>query len=148
MIYDRTLQDVENAKQIRLQKIQNFLSLTDDEIVIVQRGFVTYETINRIESKQDEIKERFKELGYYCDFESKTWTDEDFFSQKDLNRICENTKILRQAFFVYNTTPENPMAKYYFEEFNKLEKILVDLSDMIADMVSRYRRCGTFNCGG
>ena len=149
MIYDRTLQDVENAKQIRLDKIQNFLALTDDDIAVLERGFVTINTLNRIEDKQNELKSLLSDAGYYpATFENKTWTNTDYFTSGDLKRICENTRKLRDAFFVYNTTPENPMPKYYFEEFNKLEKILVDLFNMLDDMVSRYKRCGTFNCGG
>ena len=147
-IYNRTQQDVDNAKRIRLEKVQKFLDLTDDDIAVLERGFVTINTLNRIESKQRELKSLLSEAGYYSDFESKTWTNSDYSTSSDLKRICENTKKLRASFFVYNRTPENPMAKYYFEEFNKIEKILVDISYMIASMVSRYRRCGTFNCGG
>ena len=149
MIYDRKIQDVERAKQIRLEKVQNFLPLTDEEKNILAKGFVGTDTLNRIEFKQISLKNTLNSMGYYnCEMTHGAWLDVDYFRSSHLKRIFENARILKDAFFSYETTPENLDAKYYLEEFNKLEKTLVDIEDMIADVTSRYKMCGTFNCGG
>lgn len=149
MIYDRTIKDVENAKKIRLEKVQKFLELTDEDVQILERGFVTVNTLNRIEQKQSELKSAINSMGYYgANIQNYTWGRWDYFEKSDLQRICENTRILREAFFDYVDTPENPMPRYYFEEFNKLEKILLDIENMVGEVQANYKICGTFNCGG
>ena len=148
MIYDRTLTDVKNAIKIREEKVKKFLPLEEDEIEILQKGLVTIETINRIEEKQSDLKETINSMGYYnTNFINKEWQNSDFFTDDDLERIFNNTLMLKEAFFTFYNTPKNITAKYYFTEFNNLEKILVDISYMINFVKLFYNQCGTFNCG-
>lgn len=149
MVYDRTLADVLSANQIYAEKVQNGIELTDDDIETLKRGRLTTETINRIEAKQAELKTILNEMGYYnTPVVNKQWLDGESFLLSDMERLTGNTAILREAFFVPADAPENPVAKYHFEELNKMEKILVLIQQMSETIKGNYRICGTFYCGG
>lgn len=147
MIYDRTQEHVDKAIELRDSKVKTFSELTQDEIDILERGTLTINTINRIESKQEEIKNLLAEIGYYVDIENKTWDYSDVFTEDEFKRIIDNDDKLKKAFFTYSTTPKTPEASYHYEVINSIEKILVDLDVMINDVKNYYRQCGTFNCG-
>jgi hypothetical protein len=148
MITNRTFLDVAEAKKIRASKIQKFVSLTEEELAIVEKGLVTLNTLNRIEQKQIELKETLANMGYYSGgVWNKYWHEGMYFTSEDLQRIVDNVAKLRNSFFVLSNTPNNPIAKFHYEEFNNIEKILVDIETMIADVIQNYRECNTFYCG-
>lgn len=149
MITDRTQADVDKAKKIRTEKVQTLKELTDSEIIILERGMLTINTLNRIEEKQNELKNLINGLGYWnTSTTSKTdWTNTDIFTEAELRRITDNENILRKAFFTYKNTPETPNISFHYEDINSLEKILVDLDIMINDVKSNFRECGSCNCG-
>lgn len=149
MIYDRTEYDVSQAKKIRDEKVKTFQELTEEEIRILERGFVTIRTICRIEEKQIELRRAFNEAGYYnTEISSKSWADGEIFYYGDLVRLIKNNNILRDAFYILTEEIGKPKARYHYEDVNKIEKILHELEVAVTDMTRRYRRCGTFNCGG
>ena len=151
MIFDRTQNDVDTAIRLRAEKVQTFQELTESEIATLEKGTLTINTLNRIESKQEELKNLFNDMGYWnTPITNKQWTENDIFDnngEKDFQRILDNTNILRNAFFVYKGTPNTPPVSYHYNDINALEKILYDLDVMINDVKSRYKRCGTFRCG-
>lgn len=148
MIFDRTIQDVENAIRIRDEVIKNGGSITDDERITLERGFLTPETLNRIEEKQTELKGLLNGIGYWnTDFVNFEWQISDVFGETDLQRIIDNENALKNAFFVYENTPQTPNASYHYENINALEKILYDLEKMINDVKTNFRYCNTFECG-
>ena len=55
---------------------------------------------------------------------------------------------LENAFYALKDSPVNAIGKYHYSEFNSLERILLDIFTNIEYTISRYRRCGNFNCGG
>lgn len=157
MIFNRTLDDVNNAMRLRNEKIKfdpvtmqptNLEDLTESEIETLERGTITYNTLNRIESKQEELKNLFNDIGYWnTEITNKTWDGTQLFKEDDFQRIIDNTNVLRDAFFVYMDTPKTPPTSYYFEDINSLEKILFDLEKMVEDVKSNYRESGTFESG-
>ena len=148
MIYNRTQNDVNEAIRIRKEKIQSFQELTSSDILALERGAITINTLNRIEGKQEELKNLLNEIGYWnADVSVKIWTTEDIFNKDDFMRILDNANILRKAFFVYRNTPNTPSVSYQYNDINSLEKILHDIDVMINDVKSNYRECGTFECG-
>ena len=56
MIFDRTASDVDAAIKIRDEKVKSYQELTEEDVDILERGFITLNTINRIEEKQSELK--------------------------------------------------------------------------------------------
>lgn len=148
MIFDRTRNDVETAISLINNKVKKFLTLTNDEIAILEKGTLTINTINRIENKQSELKMLFNGMGYYgTPITSKTWEYSEIFDKENFERIINNTDLLKKAFFVNPSTPSIPKPIYHFSNINSLEKILYDLENKIPDITSRYRQCGTFECG-
>lgn len=148
MIFDRTKQDVQNAVKIRDEKIKSFQEITAEEEAILNRGMLTAQTLNRIEQKQEDLKNLFNEMGYWnTPVENKQWSTNQLFDEVEFNRIVNNANVLRGAFFVFKGTPPTPPVSYYYEDINALEKILFDLDVMINDVKSHYRECGAFECG-
>lgn len=148
MIYDRTQIDIENAKSIRENKVQKGEVLTDADVLALERGTITINTLNRIEEKQAELKGLFNAMGYWnTGIANNTWQYTDIFDTQNFQRLVDNLDVLRNAFFVYSDTPQTPRVSYHYKDINALEKILFDLDVMINDVKSRYKRCGTFRCG-
>ena len=148
MIFDRTQNDVDTAILLRREKVQAFQELTEHEIATLEKGTLTINTLNRIESKQDELKNLFNDMGYWnTSITNKVWGENDIFNVDEFQRILDNTNVLRNAFFVYMDTPKTPNVSYYWQDINALEKILYDLDVMINNVKSHYRECGTFYCG-
>lgn len=148
MIFDRTQNDVDAAVFLRDTKVKNFETLTESEIATLEKGTLTFNTLNRIESKQEELKNLFNEIGYWnTPITNNVWGENDIFNVDEFQRIIDNTNVLRKAFFVYNATPNTPPISYYWDDINAIEKILHDLDVMINDVKSHYRECGTFESG-
>lgn len=149
MITDRTQADVDKALEIRDEKVKVFKTLSEDDINTLERGTITINTLNRIENKQDELKNLFNDMGYWnTNIITKTdWVNGDIFYKEDFQRIINNENILRIAFFAYSDTPKTPDISFHYEDINSLEKILEDLDIMINDVKSNYLECGTFECG-
>lgn len=149
MIFDRTASDAEKAIKIREEKVKKGENLTDNEIEILSRGFVGVDTLNRICEKQAELRRLFNDMGYYnTNIVEKQWSEQDLFLKRDMEIISKNNDILKQAYFVFSTTPANGRPIAHYEEFNKIEKILYDLSEMVDDMKSYFKECGDLECGG
>jgi hypothetical protein len=149
MIFDRTEDDVKNALRIREEKVKNYKELTQEDVETLEKGFITINTITRIENKQKDLKNVFNDKGYYSTpIVSKSWEREDYFLKSDLERIIKNNQILKDAYYVFSTTPTNARARAYFGDLNKIEKMLYDLEMMADDMADKFKLCGTFNCGG
>lgn len=148
MITNRTQCDVDTAILIRNTKVKKFEALTESDINYLERGTITINTLNRIETKQDELKNLFNDMGYWnTSITNKVWGENDIFNVDEFQRILDNTNVLRNAFFVYMDTPKTPNVSYYWQDINALEKILYDLDVMINDVKSHYRECGTFESG-
>ena len=148
MIFDRTQNDVDTAILLRREKVQTFQELTESEIATLEKGTITYNTLNRIETKQEELKNLFNDMGYWnTPIRNKIWGENDIFNIDEFQRILDNTNVLRQAFFVYKDTPNTPPVSYHYNDINALEKILYDLDVMINDVKSHYKECGTFESG-
>lgn len=148
MIFDRTQNDVDTAIRLRKEKVQTFQELTENEIAILEKGMFTLNTLNRIEEKQEDLKGIFNDMGYWNTLiANKSWDNTQIFDATEFQRIIDNLKVLREAFFVYTYTPKTPPVSYHFEDINALEKILYDLDVMINDIKSNYKECGTFESG-
>ena len=148
MIFDRTQNDVDTAHIIRNTKVKDFQALTESEIATLEKGMLTINTLNRIENKQEELKNLFNDMGYWnTPITNKIWGENDIFNVDEFQRILDNTNVLRNAFFVYKDTPNTPPISYRWQDINALEKILYDLDVMINDVKCHYRECGTFESG-
>lgn len=157
MIFDRTQNDVDTAIRLRNEKVKfdpitmqptNLDELTPAELQTLNKGTFNYTDLNRIETKQEELKNLFNDMGYWNKpIINKVWSENQIFNVDEFQRILDNTNVLRETFFVYKATPNTPPVSYHYNDINALEKILYDLDVMINDVKSHYRECGTFECG-
>lgn len=149
MIYDRTIEDVTQALEIRKNYVQKGLPLEQSQIDILERGTLTINTINRIENKIQELQNKFNEIYYFCgDVSVKNWQySQIFYYETEFARILHNIELLMQAFYVKDDTPQIPEIDVYFQNINDMEKILYDLETVYNDMQLFFRECGTFECG-
>lgn len=145
LITDRTLNDVEQAKNIRLSKVQNFLELTEEDLQILERGYLTINTLNRIENFQKDLQLTLAIMRYMVDVETKQWSHTDFFYAEDFERILKNLENIQKGFF--ETSTQIPNMNVDYNTLNNVEQILSELINIINDVKNNYYRCGTFECG-
>jgi hypothetical protein len=148
VIFDRTQNDVDAAIQLIEDKVKKFKELTQDEVDVLERGTITINTLNRIEQKQEELKNLFNNMGYgNTPITNKVWNENYIFNADEFRRIIDNTNVLRAAFFTFKDTPNTPPISYHWKDTNSLEKILYDLDAMTKDVKSNYKECGNFESG-
>jgi hypothetical protein len=147
MIFDRTQEDVDTAIRLRNEKAKKFESLTDEEIISLERGTITTNTLNRIENKQIEIVELFSQLSINVEIENKNWEETQIFNRDEFRRILDNLNVLVKSFCVYSNTPNIPKISYHFEDINAIEKILFDLEELYNKALKSFLCCGIIYCG-
>lgn len=141
MIFDRTVEDAENAIKIRNEKVKNFLELTDEDIEILERGTLTINTLNRIEAKQNVISLMLQTMGYEVYIETKNWDYDNIFDISDFERWLNNLNIIKNAFFVYENTPYIPTMENFkidYINLNNIEKFLYDVEEICNKVISIY----------
>lgn len=148
MIFNRTEADVTEAKRIILEKVQKFLTLSNTEIEILEKGCLTINTLNRIENEQRRLNEVLNDMGYWnIEITNKEWAISDVFDEQNFQRLLTNIDVLRDAFFTYSETPVTPNISYHFQAINEMEKILNDIGEIITYTQANYKICGNFSCG-
>lgn len=148
LVFNRTQKDVDEARHIRRDYIQKGLAINEEQREKLERGTITVNTLNRIETAQEELSNMLNSMGYYgCNAQNQKWDEYDIFQKKDFSRILKNLEMLKNSFFWFWHTPDVPELKYYYRNVNDIEKIMYDLFDMADQLKQRYRICGTFSCG-
>ena len=155
MIYDRTQFDVSQAQIIRksLQAKLNALDqgfdvvLSSSDIEKLERGTCTVNMINRINNKQREVADLLNSVGFNIQITTENYTTENIFKKTQHDLLINNNKTLRNAISVFDTTPQNPTYIYRYNNANSIEKILVDLEDLINKMKHAFIHCGTRSSG-
>lgn len=148
MIFNRTQKDVDDAKIIINEKVKKFLPLTEEETSILERGTITINTINRIEEKQAVLKVSLDSQAYYTKpIINHIWDYDAIFDESHFKEIIKDTYVLRDAFFVYASTPKEIFADYTFQNINNIEHILFDIGRMLNYVVENYIECGVLECG-
>lgn len=149
MIFDRTQQDVDIAIQIRDDKVKKFIVLTETENEQIERGTLTINTLNRIESKQQYLADLLNLYAYPVQIQTRTnWTSIDIFDEENHSRILQNLLSLKKAFYVLKNSPDIPEYLFGFIELNSVEKILVDIEYLINAMSANWVYMGEYNMGG
>lgn len=150
MIVDRTKSDIDAAFLARA-KLQNGEELSESDFVALERGTLTIETINRIESKIKEIVPVINSMWYWNTgtIQEKTWSYSDYFKQEDFDKILENIGKIKNAFLQKNSTPKVFGRNYRdYNVINDVETLLADSEYIIGDIRENYVFCGEVECGG
>lgn len=150
MIVDRTKSDIDAALLARA-KLQNGEELSESDFVSLERGTLTIETINRIESKIKEIVLVINSMWYWNTgtIQEKTWSYSDYFKQEDFDKILYNIVKIKDAFLQKNSTPKVFGRNYRdYNVINDVETLLADSEYIIGDIRENYVFCGEVECGG
>lgn len=160
LIYDRTESDETASAAIRksYQTLGNWSGLTDAERAQLERGTLTYNTLNRVELAVKTLAAALTAAGYSVEItpvlkgsksEDREWQEGDIVRRAQWTTYLENVQRLRDAYYTLAETGELPKSedKLDYQGANTIEKILADIDLLIDCMKSSYRRCGTFRAG-
>ena len=136
-VFDRTITDVEFAKQQLSIGINN----------VEYKGCFNTTDINRIEQNTQYLSDLLNALYYFNDVTVESWVEGDAPQESHVDRIITNIKILWEKYHKPATAVTLPTTLLDFEQVNAIEKNLHLIKEMVDDMTSSFRECGTFNCG-
>lgn len=159
-IFDRTESDVSQAKKLRANKVANGIELTDDEKELMERGFMTLTTLNRIEQGLVYAQNTLRESGYYVpktdlvkwefyagNFSTGYSADKVIFKFSNFQAMLDKLKVIRDNFQFPDDTPQVPEQSYHWKTLNDIEQILHDVGVAKAELEANYRECGAYYCG-
>lgn len=160
LIYDRTESDETASAAIRksYQTLGNWSGLTDAERAQLERGTLTYNTLNRVESAVKTLAAALTSAGYPVEItpvlkgskaEDREWQEGDIVRRAQWTTFLDNVQKLRDAYYTLAETGQlpKPEDKLGYVGANTIEKVLTDIDLLIDCMKSSYRRCGTFRAG-
>lgn len=161
LIYDRTESDETASAAIRksYQTLGNWSGLTDAERAQLERGALTYNTLNRVESAVKLLAAALTSAGYPVEVtpvlkgsksEDREWQEGDVLYRPQWTTYIDNVQKLRDAYYTLAETGELPAPgdKLKYTGANTIEKVLADIDLLLDGMKSIYRRAGTFTAGG
>lgn len=142
-IFDRTYADVEYA----IAQINEWKATGTGGIAFL-KGCLNVGDINRIEDNIAYLNTELSKLCYYPRTSSKTWTMEGIFRIVDVTRIIGNIEKIISQFFQIPDAPALPNTMLTYEHINSLEENLYHIKNILDNMKTLFRECGTFECGG
>lgn len=138
MITDRTKQDVARWKELH---DKGWAGMTAEERVEwsgEMKGRYAASDMNRVENAVAALSTRFVEAGYLdTSLTVKTnWNQFSVPTRTDMTRYLGNVATLRSLVPVYPETPTAPRIdqKFNFERANDIEKILLDIDEIMTSI--------------
>ncbi len=109
----------------------------DDLINDTDKAYISYIDLNRVEEACKYLADLFG-----VSVSIKVWAMEDFRTESEMNRLLENIKRVREAYYTKISTPQTPVRVTYdsIYQANDIEKILRDLGDMYESALSGQQR--------
>lgn len=141
-VFDRTISDVSFA----IAKINEWKQTGSKEVYEL-KGCLNVTDINRIENNIQYLFDELSSLYYFPRTVSKSWDMEKLPTSDDISRIINNVKKTISAYFQTDTAPKVPKTMLTYEQVNDIEENLYLIKEILDDMASYFRECGTFNCG-
>ena len=114
------------------------------------KGAYNASDLNRVGAAMEYISQRLADAGYGHVLNLKTdWTAADDNRTGALDYYLKTIRQLRSWFVTWPTTPDTPpdLQNLTIEEANNIEKILMDLDDLISRMVQAYYYSGEIYAG-
>lgn len=137
-VFDRTQADVDYAKQQIANKVNN----------TYYKGCCNVTDITRIERNTDYLKEVLTSYYYITNTETRAnWYDNTIPNQSHIDRIINNVDKIWKAYHKPSNAVTLPSTLLNFEQLNAIEKNHYLIKIMLDNMVTSFKRCGTFNCG-
>ena len=137
-VYDRTESDVAYARQ-QIEQRKNDVEL---------KGCFNVGDITRIENNTRYLADKLFELCYTQNTQTvHLWTMGSIPYQSHISRIINNVDKLWKAYYKPDKSVDLPSTLLRYENINAIERNHFLLKEMIDNMISMFRECGTFECG-
>ena len=151
LIYDRTAEDVEEAKRIT-EKLIMGISLTEAEQAAYfagLRGCYNTDDMNRVEAAVAELSAMLNEAGYVNTTVPHAWANGEIVTVANWVRYISNVQSLIDAYYALPDAPALPAAseRLTYAGANAIERLLADIYLLIGWMRHSYRKSGTFKSG-
>ena len=150
LVTDRSRGDVDRWGQLRAKGWAGMSAAERDEWLAGMKGAYNATDLNRVGQAMQYIADRLHGYGYAVEIAPKTdWLMIDIPSKAQLDRYACDIAALRQAVSVYTSTPETPVnaEKLTYQRANDIEKILVDLDEIITKIAAAWYYSGDFYAG-
>lgn len=151
LIYDRTSSDVQYAKNLVNQvKLKGFSSLTEELKELYEKGLKgCYSTpdLNRVENAVQYVSDLLNSLNYKNEVNTKSWEFGEIFTPEHVERYLRNIRNIRSAISIPSTIPEVPLSYKPYTNANIIEKIIYELSNIVAYLTQRFVYSGVANLG-
>ncbi|WP_050697625.1 hypothetical protein [Anaeromassilibacillus senegalensis] len=150
LVTDRTEGDIERWRLLHGKSFSAMTAAERTEWIAGMKGAYNAVDLNRVGQAMQYIAGRLHGYGYAVEVAPKTdWVVTDIPSKDQLDRYAHDIAALRQAVAVYASTPGAPadMEKLTYQEANDIEKILVDLDEIITKIAAAWYYSGDFYAG-
>lgn len=151
VIVDRDQADVNKLLRLSSKVWDDFTEEEKQWWRGVVKGAYNDEDMNRVQWSMAYIAELLRAAGSIITLQTdgKTWTEDDFLAESEEQAYLDDIATLKSAIMLPASTPSVPadMVDFGFDEANAIEKILLDLENIIKKMSAAYRHSGVTVCG-
>ena len=151
LITDRAPADVNRINSLREKWYT--ATITKEEMMewfTDLKGAYNASDLNRVGEAMEYISMRLVKAGYGHAMNLKTdWQMSDAFTAENTKYYLESLYLLRKWFTTWETTPPTPdhIAGLTYQEANDIEKILIDIDELITKMQQNYIYSGELYAG-
>ena len=147
LITDRTISDVQRWRTLRDKDYENMTFTEKAEWDGGLKGAYNVTDLNRVGNALKYLRERLIEVGYLTgiEFIPKTdWNISDIPTTADFTAYLKAVEVIRGALSQKSTTPPVPpdTGSLDFQGANDIEKILIDIDELITLMQTSPCYCG------
>ena len=149
LITDRASSDVNYAKSFQGKKWDDLSTEQKAEYLLGLKGTYSYIDFNRVEKAVQFLSDLLNTYGYSNKVNIKTdWTPEDMQTVIEIQRYIDNIAELKNKYYS-NVEGEMPTTSTWLtiEGANYIEKILVNIEELIKNMEQYFVYSGVSNSG-
>lgn len=152
LITDRTITDFLRWQELRNKGLDNMTETERAEWETDLKGAYNASDLNRVGAVLNYLRDRLTEAGYLkgIEFEAvTTWEASDIPTTEQFTYYLKAVETIRNALSLYKTTPEAPntLNSLDYTGANNIEKILIDVNELIDKMLSVRNYCGDIFSG-
>ena len=152
LVTDRTAADLARWLDLRNKGYANMTEAERTEWDSGMKGAYNASDLNRVGEALNYLRDRLAEASYLSQvaFIAKTdWTATDIPTASDLFNYLRYVSVVREALAQFAKTPATPdyTGGLDYQEANDIEKILVDVDQLITNMQAHRYYCGELFCG-
>lgn len=150
LITDRTQADVDRVRQLAQKGFGNMTADEKTEWLSGLKGAYNASDLNRVGAAVAYVAWRLTGYGYAVSVDPRQdWQVTDIPTQESMTAYLADVAALRAALTVAADTPEVPedMERLTWKEANDIEKILVDVDELLTRMAAAWFYSGELYAG-